>query len=231
MQSTYRGVFFFIDTATTEIQNKSRGAWHQSAVGQVRYDSLATCGDNPQGQLTGAGDAPAVLAAENDLIWAEALIRQGTPDLVTAATLINHTRVGPDRLGRPRGGASATKPSFLPASAADGPAGLLQELQYEQDVELPGSNPAPFYNQRRIDKLEPLTPHEMPVPAKELGVLKQSLYTCCGAAHPAGSCAAHPPPSAVVAGRVTQAPQMWGEMQRQAQARREINAILGPRRR
>jgi len=30
---------------------------------------------------------------------------------------------------------------------------------------------------------------------------------------------------------VTNAPQMWGEMQRQAQARREINAMLGPRRR
>jgi len=96
---------------------------------------------------------------------------------------------------------------------------------------LPGSNPAPFYNQRRIDKLEPLTPHEMPVPAKELGVLKQGLYTCGGAAHPDGSCAAHPAPSAVVAALVTNAPQMWGEMQRQAQARREINAILGPRRR
>src|SRR5947207_14832909 len=100
MQSTYRGVFFFIDTATTEIQNKSRGAWHQSAVGQVRYDSLATCGDNPQGEGTGSGDAPAVLAAENDLIWAEALIRTGASG---AAALINYTRVGPDRLGRPRG--------------------------------------------------------------------------------------------------------------------------------
>src|SRR5439155_1009935 len=96
------------------IQNKSRGAWHQSAVGQVRYDSLATCGDNPQGEVTGSGDAPAVLAAENDLIWAEALIRQGTPDLVTAATLINHTRVGPDLLGR-RGGRST--PDWARAAA------------------------------------------------------------------------------------------------------------------
>jgi hypothetical protein len=226
-----RGGLDYVWSTDPEIQNKSRGAWHQSAVGQVRYDSLATCGDNPQGQVTGAGDAPAVLAAENDLLWAEGLIRQGTPDLVTAATLINNTRVGPDRLGRPRGGASAAKPSFLPASAADGQAGLLQKLQYEQDVELPGSNTAPFYNQRRIDKLEPLTPHEMPVPAKELGVLKQSLYTCGGAAHPDGSCAAHPAPSSVVAALVTNAPQMWADMQRQAQVRREVNAILGPRRR
>lgn len=180
-----------------EAQRKDRGAWHQSAVGQIRYDSLTTCGDNPQGAATGEGDAVMILAAENDLIWAEALIRQPTPDLATAATLINNTRVG-------RGG-------LTPATAGD--ANLLQELQYEQDVELPGSNIAPFYNQRRIDKLEPLTPHEMPVPAKELGVLQQPLYTCGGAANPDGSCQAH---AAVVAALYTDAPRVWADMQRQA---------------
>src|SRR5207245_10337177 len=61
--------------------------------------------------------------------------------------------------------------------AAGGDASLLQELQYEQDVELPGSNIAPFFNQRRIDNLEPLTPHEMPVPAKQLNTLQLPLYT------------------------------------------------------
>ncbi|PYO26203.1 MAG: hypothetical protein DMD73_13125, partial [Gemmatimonadetes bacterium] len=181
-------------------------------------DSLAACGDNPQGETTGAGDAPMVLAAENDLLWAEALIRTGASG---AAALINYTHVGPDRLGRPRGG-------LPPATDAD--PNLLQELQYEQDVELPGSNTAPYYNQRRIDKLEPLTPHEMPVPAKELGVLKQGLYTCGGAAHPDGSCDAHPASAPVVAALVQNAPQVWAEMERQAQARRELNAILGRRR-
>ena len=158
-----------------------------------------------------------VLAAENDLLWAEALIRTGASG---AAALINHTRVGPDRLGRPRGG-------LPPATDAD--PNLLQELQYEQDVELPGSNTAPYYNQRRIDKLEPLTPHEMPVPAKELGVLKLALYTCGGAGHPDGSCDAHPASAPVVAALVQNAPQVWAEMERQAQARRELNAILGRR--
>src|SRR2546423_13903773 len=153
----------FVWTHTKEFGNKTRGAWHQSAVGQVRYDSLTTCGDNPQGESTGSGDAPMVLAAENDLIWAEALIRGSAPDLATAAALINNTRVGPDRLGHARGG--------LPAATA-GDADLLKKLQYEQDVELMGSNNAPFYNQRRIDNLEPLTPHERPVPAQELGRLK-----------------------------------------------------------
>ena len=180
-----------------EAQRKDRGAWHQSAVGQTRYDSLTTCGDNPQGAATGDGDAVMILAAENDLIWAEALIRQPSPDLATAATLINKTRVG-------RGGLTA---------ATAGDANLLAELQYEQDVELPGSNIAPFYNQRRIDKLEPLTPHEMPVPAKELGVLQQGLYTCGGAANPDGSCQVH---AALVAALVTDAPRIWADMQRQA---------------
>src|SRR2546430_5686672 len=36
------------------------------------------------------------------LIWAEALIRGPANDRATAATLINYTRVGPDRLGNPR---------------------------------------------------------------------------------------------------------------------------------
>ncbi|PYO69471.1 MAG: hypothetical protein DMD69_02745 [Gemmatimonadetes bacterium] len=227
---TGAGGYDYVFSTDQEPQNKSRGAWHQSAVGQVRYDSLATCGDNPQGEGTGSGDAPAVLAAENDLIWAEALIRQTAGDLTLAATLINHTRVGPDLLGRPRGGASPTKPSFLPASAADGQAGLLQKLQYEQDVELPGSNPAPFYNQRRIDKLEPLTPREMPVPAKELGVLKLSLYTCGGAAHPDGSCDVHPAPSPIVAALVTNAPQVWASLERQSRDRAQLNTMLGRRR-
>jgi hypothetical protein len=181
-----------------EFGNKTRGSWHQSAVGQIRYDSFPGCGDNPQGLGSpGVLDAPMMLAAENDLIWAEALIR-GTPqDLATAATLINNTRVG-------RGG-------LTPATAGD--ANLLDELLYEQSVELPGSNTAPFYNERRIDKLEPNTPHEFPVPAKELGVLQQPLYTCGGAANPDGSCQAH---AALVAALVTDAPRVFADMQRQA---------------
>jgi hypothetical protein len=194
--TTGKGGTDYVWSYDQEAQRKDRGAWHQSAVGQVRYDSLTTCGDNPQGEATGSGDAVMILAAENDLLWAEGLIR-GPAGGVGAAALINKTRVG-------RGG-------LTPATDAD--ANLLAELQYEQDVELPGSNIAPFYNQRRIDKLEPLTPHEMPVPAKELGVLQQGLYTCGGAANPDGSCQAH---AALVAALVVDAPRIWADMQRQA---------------
>src|SRR5437899_2746549 len=198
-----------------EIQRRTRGLWHQSAIGQVRYDSLATRGDNPPGSAAGVGDAPIVLAAENDLIWAEALMRQAAPDLATAATLVNYTRVGPDRLGRPRGG--------LPPST-----GTLADLQYEQDVELPGSNIAPFFNQRRIDNLEPLTPHEMPVPAKQLAALNLPTYTWGGATNPPNSTPAATASSSVASAR--NAPQVWADLQRQARARAQVNGILNRRR-
>ena len=215
--TTGNGGYDYVWTHTKEFGNKTRGAWHQSAVGQVRYDSLTTCGDNPQGAATGAGDAPMVLAAENDLIWAEALIRGPANDRATAATLINYTRVGPDRLGHLRGGLTA---------AAAGDANLLQELQYEQDVELLGSNPAPFYNQRRIDNLEPLTPHEMPVPAQELGVLGLCSGTCYtwGGSNPTNSSPAAPQSSAAVL--MQRAPQVWTQMYQARQASMRASRLL-----
>lgn len=214
--TTGNGGTDYVWSSNQEAQRKDRGAWHQSAVGQIRYDSLTTCGDNPQGEATGSGDAPMVLAAENDLIWAEALIRGPAPNLALAATLINNTRVG-------RGG--------LPAATA-GDADLLTKLLYEQDVELPGSNIAPYYNQRRLDKLEPNTPHEMPVPAKELGVLQQGTYTCGGAANPDGSCAAHPVlvSPALIAALVTDAPRVWAEMEQQSWERFHHYGIKSTRR-
>ena len=217
---TVNGGYDYVWTATKEFGNKTRGAWHQSAVGQVRYDSLAACGDNPQGDNVGIVDAPAVLAAENDLIWAEALIRGPAQNLATAATLINYTRAGPDRLGRPRGG-------LTPAAAGD--PNLLDELLYEQDVELPGSNAAPFYNQRRLDKLEPLTPHEMPVPAKELAVDKQNIYTW-GGGNPPNSPLPTATPSPLVQALVVDAPRVWAEIQAQARARMFLTGVLGRRR-
>lgn len=209
-RDTVNGGTDYVWTATGTFGNTSRGLWHQSAVGQIRYDSLTTCTDNPQGEPTGAKDAPMVLAAENDLIWAEALIRGSTPDLATAATLINKTRVG-------RGG-------LTPATAGD--ANLLQELQYEQDVELPGSNIAPFYNQRRIDNLEPLTPHEMPVPAKELGVLRLctgSCYTWGGAGNPPNS---NPTAPANAAMLMQQAPRMFEEFTQAGRGHMMANRIF-----
>ncbi len=156
----------------------------------------------------GLGTGPIVLAAENDLLWAEALIRSGG-SLVTAAALIDNTHVG-------RGG--------LTSAAGLSAAAMLDTLHYEQDVELPGSNAAPYYNQRRLDKLEPLTPHEMPVPAKELGVLQLPLYTWGGASNPPNSTSTAPAGSA--AALIQNAPRVWAEIRREQQNRLLANRVL-----
>ena len=142
------------------IMNPSRGSYHQSNITHVRYMHLGF--SDPRGVFT--GPAPIMTAAENDLLWADALIHLNQLDL--AAEKINNTRVD-------RGGLSA-------AAAGDGVAGLNTKLYYEQDIELLGLASVPFYNRRRIDGLQPMTPREMPVPAKELGVLRQELYTFGG---------------------------------------------------
>ena len=108
-----------------------------------------------------------MMKAQNDLIRAEALIRRGAPDLATAATLINNTRVT-------RGGLSA-------ATAGEGPGALLDKLLYENEIELLSQGASVFYIRRRVPNgLIVGTPREMPVPAKELGVKNEALYTWGG---------------------------------------------------
>jgi hypothetical protein len=157
--------------STYEIFSSSRGQYHQSNIGHIRYDLSRN--QDPTGIYGGYGPAPVMSAAQNDLLWAEGLIRSGG-NLALAATLINNTHVT-------RGGLPA-------ASAADGVSGLLTTLSYEQDVELLGLGASPFYNRRRAPGgLRPGTPHEMPVPAKELGVRREALYTFGGNTNPPNS--------------------------------------------
>ena len=151
------------------IFNNARGSYHQSNIAHIRYDLTGT--QDPSGIYFAYGQAPVITATVNDLLWAEALIRSNG-SLATAATLINKTRVT-------RGGLPA-------ASIGDGAAVLTTRLQYEQEVELLGIGPINFFNRRRVDGLLTGTPREMPVPAKELGVFGQALYTW-GGAGPANS--------------------------------------------
>jgi len=141
----------------------ARGMYHQSNITHIRYDYASF--SDPAGTGGGFGIDPVITATENDLLWAEGLIRSGG-NLLTASNLINNTRVG-------RGGLN-------PATPVDLMAGLLTKLQYEQDIELMGLGDAVFFNRRRIDGLEPLTSRQMPVPAKELQVLGKPLYTFGG---------------------------------------------------
>jgi hypothetical protein len=146
------------------IFNAARGTYHQSNIAHIRYDLTGT--QDPSGIYFAFGPAPLINAAVNDLLWAEALIRTNG-NLATAATLINKTRV--------------TRGNLPAAAAGDGATTLTARLQYEQEIELMGLGPIPYYNRRRIDGLLPGTPRELPVPAKELGVFGQPLYTWGGA--------------------------------------------------
>ena len=132
-------------------------------------------------------NVPFVLAAENDLLIAEALIRTGG-DKARAATLINKTHVG-------RGG-------LAPVTAATSTAELLGAIFYERDIELFGTGAGQaWFDRRRIDasvtynglaigniwaakggsNLQQGTPRHLPVPAKELETLGMKVYTYGGA--------------------------------------------------
>ena len=146
-----------------EVFRPSRGSYHQSNIGHIRYDLSGT--QDPAGIYGGFGPAPVVSAGQSELLWAEALIRTGG-SLSDAATRINKTRV--------------TRGGLAPATAGDGVAGLTTKLGYEMELELLGLGASSYYWRRRTDSLLPGTPHEMPVPAKELGVKGEALYTWGG---------------------------------------------------
>jgi hypothetical protein len=193
----------FAWTANGQAMRPDRGQYHQSNLAHIRYDQSGT--QDPTGVYGGYGPVPAINAAANDLLWAEALLRGGGANAAQAAALIDKTRVG--RGGLPSSalavgnvGSDADGPCMSTGKQAkDGaPCSLFAMLLYEKEVELLGQGPLPFYEQRRlpvivgggyagdnspvrvIAGLLPGTPREMPVPAKELGVKGEALYTWGG---------------------------------------------------
>jgi hypothetical protein len=168
----------------------ARGTYFFSQWAHARYIDHSYYVDNPF--LT---TVPYVLRAENDLLWAEALIRTGG-DLNTAVALINKTRVG-------RGGLPAVTTGMTKQQ-------LLGAIFYEYDVELFGTGAGiGFFNRRRIDadavynglpigniwstcntaaatgckggtNLQKGTPRHLPLPAKELETLGMPVYTYGG---------------------------------------------------
>ena len=148
----------------------ARGQYHQSNLGHIRYSYLAYPGYGLPTE-DGKGLTPVYTATLNDLLWAEGLIRSGGSGAL-AATLINKTRVT-------RGGLTAL-------TGGEGTPALLAAMQYEQDIELLGMGSEGFFNRRRIDGLKAMTPRQMPIPAKELDVLKREFYSFGGPDNPAG---------------------------------------------
>jgi hypothetical protein len=150
--------------STLAIFPAARGQYHQSNLQHTRYHWLAGVGEGLPAD-NGTGPDPFYTPQMNDLLWAEGLIRSGG-NKATAATLINNSRVT-------RGG--------LPAlTGAESDTVMLDALHYEQEIEFMGQGATAFFNRRRIDGLIPSTPRQMPVPAKELGLLLRSSYTFGG---------------------------------------------------
>ena len=160
------------------VMNPARGVFHFGNLTQIRYSYAAYPGYGLPDE-DGTGLVPVYTATMNDLLWAQALIETGQ-NLPLAASLINKTR-------EVRGGLSHL-------TGGEGVSALRQAVLYEQEVELLGIGPTPFYLRRRstpdgwtltaacpgIVCLWPQTPRQMPIPGKELGVLQKELYSFGG---------------------------------------------------
>ena len=133
--------------------------YHQRYVGHARLS--ATSARTP---------VPYLLAAESDLVRAEALIRKPSPDLATAAALINNSRV--------------TRGHLPPATAGDGVATLLSYIDYEREIELHATSGFTLFQRRHVDGLQPGTYRHLPIPAKELETLALPIYTFGGVGQP-----------------------------------------------
>jgi hypothetical protein len=132
--------------------------WHSRYQEHRRFSSTAA-----------KTPVPYLLAAESDLVHAEALIRTGG-DLALAAQLINRTRV--DRGNLP------------PATAAEGANKLLEYIDYEREIELMNSSGMAFFRRRHVDGLQEGTMRHLPIPAKELETLQLPIYTFGGVGQP-----------------------------------------------
>jgi starch-binding outer membrane protein, SusD/RagB family len=143
------------------IGDPGRGIYMQSYWWHNRYEHHRRF--SPTAAAT---PVPYLLAAESDLVLAEALIRTGG-SLVEAATLINKTRV--------------TRGELPAATAAEGATKLLEYIDYEREIELLNSSGMAHFRRRHVDGLQAGTARHLPIPAKELETLVLPIYSFGGA--------------------------------------------------
>jgi len=184
-------------------------------VGSVRYFGS----DAETANYGAVGKLPFVLAAENDLLWAEGLLRSGGSPAAAAA------RINPSRVGR----------GHLPAlTGSESVQQLLAAVAYERAIELYGADPmVVWYDARRGGPdlnvqysravgdsgqsgwlpfgqgLQAGTPRLLPVPAKELSLIGHSIYTYGGPNPEPGAPAARAIFGATRDGRAILGPGRW----------------------
>ncbi len=152
------------------IGDPGRGIYMQAVWYHRRYSHHARTTPVTAGKTA----VPYILAAESDLIRAEALIRSGGSK-ATAATLINSTRV--------------TRGKLSTLTGAETNAVMLAAIDYERQVELLSTNGFELQRARQdlTPRLQVGTWRHLPIPAKELETLGLPIYTFGGAtANPAG---------------------------------------------
>jgi hypothetical protein len=142
----------------------ARGIYMQSPYYHVRYINYSYQANN-----SFIGPQPWVLAAENDLLEAEALVRTHG-DKALAAALVNNTRVNRGHL--------------TPLTAATADADFLKAITYELEVECVATDGYGFFALRGMDQLQNGTLRHLPVPATELSTDNVPVYTFGGVGLP-----------------------------------------------
>jgi hypothetical protein len=149
---------------------RARGTYHFSKYGYYRYENYIAGGSKDP--------MPVFLPAENDFLIAEALLWTGG-SLDEAAALINKTRV--TNGGYPPATAADTKGSVDQDRDPKPGATLWQMLKYEKHLEcLMTGVGLEYFDNRGWGDLVNNTPIQAPIPAKELNVLQQEVYTFGG---------------------------------------------------
>jgi len=148
----------------------SRGTWRYSWYYYLRNGTGTTWESGPQVAMT---------VAEMDLLKAEALIRLGRA--AEAVPLINKTRIANGQLPAVTIDGPPDEPGCVPRKLNGACGSLWDALRYEKGIEGLGvSGVIRFLDERGWQQLIENTPIHLPVPGRELGVLKLPLYTFGG---------------------------------------------------
>jgi len=139
-----------------------RGYYHFSHYRYARYDAAFSS------VWYGSASKPTLLAWENEMLKAEAMVRSG--NVAGAVAILND----PNGARKLRG--------QLPDVTATSASEVLWIIFYERDIELMDSlGGLPFYDMRRRDQLQRGTILHYPVPATELEIAQIPVYTIGGA--------------------------------------------------
>lgn len=217
--------------------NQGRGLYHNSEVGHTRYTCLGISG-TPDCPVV-AGDWPLAEPAFNDLLWAEGLLRSGG-STAEAATRINNSRVG--RGGLPPVSAANTNEELLRALAYEQDVELIQyagtqfynRRRVTKDTYTPGNSinknlytgvdqVNPHTADQRSHYQDPEGPHvlntlwldtprQMPLPAKDLALLRMEIYTFGGPGNPTGIS----PPQDAGYPAVRNVREIWADMMKRS---------------